>query len=186
MKYFMSDEKILANAMIDISKRDERYIIDSQDIMDYTSAVLDAFSYYNVDVEVNEYCRKNNSINQLQNINMDYFMPTGFNGKLLLNKGRQHIHSYILLPRVSLEDLMRKYRSNYPLDSMFYLFERDNMDYMEDVPKRSIPAFASLEGNYQLALQSLLNKTNSQKQKAEEAVNVYQKQIEHIKNHMNK
>ncbi len=33
MKYFMSDVKILANAMIDISKRDERYIIDNQDII---------------------------------------------------------------------------------------------------------------------------------------------------------
>lgn len=43
MKYFMSDVRVLANAMIDISKRDSRYIIDNQDIMDYTSALLNAF-----------------------------------------------------------------------------------------------------------------------------------------------
>ena len=48
----MSDNKVLANAMIDISKRDERYIIDNQDIMDYTSALLSAFSQYHVDVDV--------------------------------------------------------------------------------------------------------------------------------------
>ena len=56
---------------------------------------------------------------------------------------------------------------------------------MEDVPKRTIPEFASLEGNYQLALQSLLNRTNSQKQKAEESIKVYQKQIECIKSQIN-
>lgn len=112
-------------------------------------------------------------------------MPTGSNGKLLLNKGVQHIHSYILLPWVSRDDLIREYRSNYPLDSMFCLFERDNVNYMEDVPKRTIPEFASLEGNYQLVLQSLLNRTNSQKQKAEESIKVYQKQIECIKSQIN-
>lgn len=186
MKFFMNDNKVLANAMIDISKRDSRYIIDNQDIMDYTSALLNAFSQYHVDVDVSYFCGGHCDINQLKNINTDYFMPTGSNGKLLLNKGVQHIHSYILLPWISRDDLIREYRSNYPLDSMFCLFERDNVNYMEDVPKRTIPEFASLEGNYQLALQSLLNKTNSQKQKAEEAVKVYQKQIEHIKNHMNK
>ena len=68
---------------------------------------------------------------------------------------------------------------------MFCLFERDNVNYMEDVPKRTIPEFASLEGNYQLALQSLLNRTNSQKQKAEESIKVYQKQIECIKSQIN-
>ena len=185
MKYFMSDVRVLANAMIDISKRDERYIIDNQDIMDYTSALLNAFSQYHVDVDVSESCREHCDINRLQNINTDYFMPTGSNGKLLLNKGVQHIHSYILLPWVSRDDLIREYRSNYPLDSMFCLFERDNVNYMEDVPKRSIPEFASLEGNYQLALQSLLNRTNSQKQKAEETIKVYQKRIECIKNQIN-
>ena len=51
-KYFMSDNRVLANAMIDISKRDSRYIIDNQDIMDYTSALLNAFSQYHVDVEI--------------------------------------------------------------------------------------------------------------------------------------
>ena len=185
MKYFMSDVRVLANAMIDISKRDERYIIDNQDIMDYTSALLNAFSQYHVDVDVSYFCGGYCDINQLKNINTDYFMPTGSNGKLLLNKGVQHIHSYILLPWVSRDDLIRKYRSNYPLDSMFCLFERDNVNYMEDVPKRTIPEFASLEGNYQLALQSLLNQTNSQKQKAEETIKVYQKRIECIKSQIN-
>lgn len=60
--------------------------------------------------------------------------------------------------------MIREYRSNYPLDSMFYLFERDTVNYMDGVPKRLILDFASLEGNYRLALQSLLNRTNSQKQ----------------------
>ena len=60
--------------------------------------------------------------------------------------------------------MIREYRSNYPLDSMFYLFERDTVNYMDGVPKRPILDFASLEGNYRLALQSLLNRTNSQKQ----------------------
>ena len=68
---------------------------------------------------------------------------------------------------------------------MFYLFERDTVNYMADVPKRLILDFASLEGNYRLALQSLLNRTNSQKQKAEESIKVYQKQIECIKSQIN-
>ena len=60
--------------------------------------------------------------------------------------------------------MIREYRSNYPLDSMFYLFEHDTVNYMDGVPKRPILDFASLEGNYRLALQSLLNRTNSQEQ----------------------
>ena len=68
---------------------------------------------------------------------------------------------------------------------MFYLFEHDTVNYMDGVPKRPILDFASLEGNYRLALQSLLNRTNSQKQKAEESIKVYQKQIECIKSQIN-
>ena len=65
----MSDNRVLANAMIDISKRDERYIIDNQDIMDYTSALLNAFSQYHVDVDVSYFCGGHCDINQLKNIN---------------------------------------------------------------------------------------------------------------------
>ena len=74
MRYSMNDNKVLANAMIDISKFSGRCIIGSSDLKEYSRLLKQAFATYGVDVGISSSCL-NGSISTLSGIDTNVLMP---------------------------------------------------------------------------------------------------------------
>ena len=120
MKYFMSDNKVLANAMIDISKFSGRCIIGSSDLKEYSRLLKQAFASYRVELEISNSCL-NGSISTLSHINTNMLMPIRKNG-WLEDICPQYANYYMMVPWVNVDELKKIYRSDFPLDSMFLMF----------------------------------------------------------------
>lgn len=181
MRYSMNDNKVLANAMIDISKFSGRCIIGSSDLKEYSRLLKQAFATYGVDVGISSSCL-NGSISTLSGIDTNVLMPIRKNG-WLEDTCPQYADYYMMVPWVSVDDLEKMYRSDFPLDSMFLKFDNvicNNISEPVDEER------AYMNSAYQNALQGFQEDVTTSLERSSEDVKKYTRRLAAIQSKMTK
>ena len=181
MRYSMNDNKVLANAMIDISKFSGRCIIGSSDLKEYSRLLKQAFATYGVDVGISSSCL-NGSISTLSDIDTNVLMNNRKNG-WLEDTCPQYADYYMMVPWVSVDDLEKMYRSDFPLDSMFLKFDNgicNNISEPVDEER------AYMNSAYQNALQGFQEDVTTSLERSSEDVKKYTRRLAAIQSKMTK
>lgn len=180
MNYEMNDNKVLGNAMLDISKKEGRYIIGSDDLRNYSQILVSRFAEDRVHLALTSACM-NGSIYNLSGVNTNFLMPLRKNGYLEPHC-RQYADYYMMVPWISREDLLVTYRSSFPLDAMFW---KDGADIIEAIPVISNEMLEEMNQSYQLGLESFREMTNSTLENYETEVKTLRRRLELINNKLN-
>lgn len=86
MNYEMNDNKVLGNAMLDISKKEGRYIIGTDDLRNYSQILVSRFAEDYLHLALTSACM-NESIYNLSGVNTNFLMPLRKNGYLDFERG---------------------------------------------------------------------------------------------------
>lgn len=179
LSYEMNDSKVLANAIIDISKKEGRYIVGGEDLRNYSQALESFYAKDHVNLELPYACCRG-YISSLSGINTDFMMPIRSNGWLEPHC-TQYADYYMMVPWITREDLVAIYRNSFPLDAMFW---KVGEDIIHSIPSLSEEKLQSMEEAYQLALKEFEKKTNTSLNTAEEKGKIYRHRLEIIRGKM--
>lgn len=179
MGYEMDDNKVLANVMIDISKKEGRYIVGSDDLKNYSQILMYTFAKDKVYLELSLACCKG-YISNLSDVDTRYLMPIRESGQLE-SYCNQYASYYMLVPWVTRDDLLEIYRSCYPLDAMFW---KVGEDIINSIPSISLESRQSMDEAYQFALTQFEKTTKESLYGVEEQGKIYCRRLEIIREKM--
>lgn len=166
-KYKIGQGVFIANAMISVRQKEDRWIIDDEDVRIFQKACEKVFADKEVYFEVGSWTYGN-----IEKYLADYIVPIGKDG--IPNVTASY---YALLPWRSLDELREHFRTNYPLDSMFGYFEDEITGLL---PDRESLELKTLNECYSSFLDNLTNQTSRELVKTQNKANVLQKRIDSI------
>lgn len=166
-KYKIGQGVFIANAMISVCQKENRWIIDDEDVIVFTKACEKVFDDKKVYFDVGSWTYGN-----IEEYLADYIVPIGKDGLPAVAAS-----SYALLPWRSLDELREHFRNSYPLDAMFGYFEEK---ITELLPERESFEVKTLNECYSSFLDNLTNQTSRELVLTQNKANVLQKKIDSI------
>lgn len=172
-RYKIGEHVFIANAMISVCRKENRWIIDEEDVKNFKIAAKKIFDDKKFYFEV-ESC----TYGQIESYLSDYIAPIGKDG--LPSIGASF---YALLPWRNIDELREHFRFRFPVDAMFGYFEEQITQVLS---KRDSQELETLKEPYSLFLDNLSNQTNQELAEIRNKATVLQKKISHISDIRNK